>query len=158
MIGLSLTKWVHAALLTGSRMSGKTQVDKHNACVVGASQETQLLRLKEWTGQLQWQPACFSVVMIKLMYGLLLCAEPPQSPCQVMNSINTVGYWRRPGLIKSHLNFFFFIFSILHFWQISNKLHSFPQHSSPASSWFFLFCPCRPSLSINIFWPALWNF
>lgn len=38
------------------------------------------------------------------MYGPLVCAEQPQSFCQVMNSINTVGYWKRPGHTRSHLN------------------------------------------------------
>lgn len=58
---------------------------------------------KEWTHCLQWQPACFAIWMMKLMYGSLVCAEQPQCFCQVMNSINTVGYWKRPGHTRSHL-------------------------------------------------------
>lgn len=38
------------------------------------------------------------------MYRPLVCAEQLQSFCQVMNSINTVGYWKRPGHTRSHLN------------------------------------------------------
>lgn len=38
------------------------------------------------------------------MYGLLVCAEQPQCFCQVMNSINTVDYWKRPGHTRSHLS------------------------------------------------------
>lgn len=66
------------------------------------------------------------------MYGLLVWAEQPQSLCQVMNSINTVGYWKRPGHTRSHLNssFPFSPFSI--FWHISNK--------------WYCFCPSLPSL------------
>ena len=37
-------------------------------------------------------PACFAIWMMKLIYGPLVCAEQPQSFCQVMNSINTMGY------------------------------------------------------------------
>lgn len=59
---------------------------------------------KEWSHCLQWQPACFVLWMMKLMYGLLVCAEQPQCFCQVMNSINTVDYWKRPGHTRSHLS------------------------------------------------------
>lgn len=72
--------------------------------VLGSAGNTVITTRKERTRRLQWQPACFVIWMMKLMYGPLVCAEQPQSFCQVMNSINTVGYWKRPGHRRSHLN------------------------------------------------------
>ena len=72
--------------------------------MVGAQLKHSYYGQKEWTHRLQWQPACFVIWMMKLMYGPLVCAEQPQSFCQVMNSINTLGYWKRPEYTRSHLN------------------------------------------------------
>lgn len=72
--------------------------------VFGAQWKHSYYDQKDWTHRLQWQPVCFVIWMMKLMYGLLVCAQQPQSFCQVMNSINTVGYWKRPGHTRSHLN------------------------------------------------------
>lgn len=82
--------------------------------VFGAQWKHSYYGQKEWTHRLQWQPACFVIWMMKLMYGPLVCAEQPQSFCQVMNSINTVGYWERLEHTRSHLNssFPFSLFSI----------------------------------------------
>lgn len=70
---------------------------------------------REWTHRLQWQPACFAIWMMKLMYGPHVCPQQPQSFSQVMNSINTVGYWKRPGHTRSHLNSSFQFSPFSHF-------------------------------------------
>lgn len=69
--------------------------------------------------------------MMKLIYGLLVCTEQPQSFPTVMNSINSVGYWKRPGHIRSHLNSSF-------------QISPFTSGPSKRKKKKLLFCPSCP--------------
>lgn len=132
-------------------MSRKTRVDKRNAPVVWARQETQLLRLKE------------SELAATVAASLFCCMDDEVDVwASSMRRAATVSLpsdeWRQYGGLlettgaqKISSQLLFSIFAIFHFWQISNKLHCFPPNMAPPPPLTFLFCPRRPSPSVNRF-------